>query len=357
MILFAGSDGGGHRWAVLRSLIETCKLKDIEPYAYLCDVLTRMVDGYPITVSAYCCRGRGKPEILSRAERSARPGRLRRRLPTGLIQSPNERQSLPERDGMRFCLLGTIPAGEMHEKTLRLGRERREIDDATDAWQPIRLHFGGRQFRVRRGLRVGRTALREPTRSDRKRRRFGRRSFGRRSLVRALRYGPASLAAAAGRSPNARRSGRGPHCKRPGTLASRSGRAAREDRRRQRECCRADCKRQGRDGGGPAIRHMSLHDPHQPHCALWRNGARISSGSRRASPPKFARDTEFLRGLRDESCEGTRDARACRASDRSRFPRAPNRRTAPRSKRRTSRRRSSYGLTANALAHSLGRGR
>jgi transposase len=46
--LFAGSDGGGHRWAVLCSLIETCKLNDIEPYAYLCDVLTRMVDGYPI---------------------------------------------------------------------------------------------------------------------------------------------------------------------------------------------------------------------------------------------------------------------------------------------------------------------
>ena len=39
--LSAGSDGGGHRWAVLCSLIETCKLNDIEPYAYLCDVLTR----------------------------------------------------------------------------------------------------------------------------------------------------------------------------------------------------------------------------------------------------------------------------------------------------------------------------
>src|SRR5271154_1068690 len=31
-----------------------------------------------------------------------------RRLPTGLIQPPNKRQSLPERDGMRFCSLGTI---------------------------------------------------------------------------------------------------------------------------------------------------------------------------------------------------------------------------------------------------------
>ena len=46
--LFAGSDGGGHRWAVLCSLIETCKLNDVEPYAYLHDVLSRMVDGHPV---------------------------------------------------------------------------------------------------------------------------------------------------------------------------------------------------------------------------------------------------------------------------------------------------------------------
>jgi transposase len=46
--LFAGSDGGGHRWAVLCSLIETCKLNAVEPYAYLHDVLSRMVDRHPI---------------------------------------------------------------------------------------------------------------------------------------------------------------------------------------------------------------------------------------------------------------------------------------------------------------------
>jgi transposase len=46
--LFAGSDGGGARWAVLCSLIETCKLNGVEPYAYLEDVLTRMVGGHPI---------------------------------------------------------------------------------------------------------------------------------------------------------------------------------------------------------------------------------------------------------------------------------------------------------------------
>ncbi|WP_234685198.1 IS66 family transposase [Bradyrhizobium monzae] len=46
--LFAGSDGGGERWAILCSLIETCKLNDVEPYAYLRDVLTCMVDGHPV---------------------------------------------------------------------------------------------------------------------------------------------------------------------------------------------------------------------------------------------------------------------------------------------------------------------
>ena len=46
--LFAGSDGGGERWAMVCSFIATAKLNDIEPYAYLKDVLQRMVDGHPI---------------------------------------------------------------------------------------------------------------------------------------------------------------------------------------------------------------------------------------------------------------------------------------------------------------------
>ena len=46
--LFAGSDGGGARWAIVCSLIQTAKLNDVEPYAYLRDVLTRMVNGHPI---------------------------------------------------------------------------------------------------------------------------------------------------------------------------------------------------------------------------------------------------------------------------------------------------------------------
>jgi hypothetical protein len=44
--LFAGSDGGGDNWAVIATLVENCKLNDVEPYAYFVDVLTRIVNGH-----------------------------------------------------------------------------------------------------------------------------------------------------------------------------------------------------------------------------------------------------------------------------------------------------------------------
>lgn len=45
--LFAGSDGGAEHWAVVASLIETCKLNAVDPQRYLADVLTRIVNGHP----------------------------------------------------------------------------------------------------------------------------------------------------------------------------------------------------------------------------------------------------------------------------------------------------------------------
>jgi transposase len=61
--LFAGSDGGGNRWAVVCSLIETCKLNGVEPYPYLRDVLTRMVDGHPVNRLDELLPWAWKPEI------------------------------------------------------------------------------------------------------------------------------------------------------------------------------------------------------------------------------------------------------------------------------------------------------
>jgi hypothetical protein len=45
--LFAGSDGGADHWAILASLIETAKLSDIDPQAYITSVITRIVAGHP----------------------------------------------------------------------------------------------------------------------------------------------------------------------------------------------------------------------------------------------------------------------------------------------------------------------
>jgi transposase len=43
--LFAGSDGGAESWATIASLIQTAKLNSVEPFAYLRDVLQRVVSG------------------------------------------------------------------------------------------------------------------------------------------------------------------------------------------------------------------------------------------------------------------------------------------------------------------------
>lgn len=45
--LFAGSDGGGEHWAVLASLIATCKLNGVDPQGYVADVIGRIVQGHP----------------------------------------------------------------------------------------------------------------------------------------------------------------------------------------------------------------------------------------------------------------------------------------------------------------------
>jgi transposase len=45
--LFAGHDEGGRTWARIASLIETCKLNDVEPYAYLKATLEAIAAGHP----------------------------------------------------------------------------------------------------------------------------------------------------------------------------------------------------------------------------------------------------------------------------------------------------------------------
>lgn len=46
--LFAGSDGGAETWAIVASLIQSARLNDVDPFAYLKHVLERMVQGHTI---------------------------------------------------------------------------------------------------------------------------------------------------------------------------------------------------------------------------------------------------------------------------------------------------------------------
>ena len=46
--LFAGHDRGGVHWGIIASLIETCKINAVDPQAYLADVLSRLVNGWPM---------------------------------------------------------------------------------------------------------------------------------------------------------------------------------------------------------------------------------------------------------------------------------------------------------------------
>jgi transposase len=47
--LFAGHDQGAENWACIASLIETCKLYGVDPQAYFTDVLTKLVNLWPVS--------------------------------------------------------------------------------------------------------------------------------------------------------------------------------------------------------------------------------------------------------------------------------------------------------------------
>ena len=43
--LFAGADSGAHNWSIIATLIQSAKLNEVEPLAWLADVLQRIVSG------------------------------------------------------------------------------------------------------------------------------------------------------------------------------------------------------------------------------------------------------------------------------------------------------------------------
>ena len=60
--LFAGSDEGAENWAMLASLIKTCKLHSSNPHAFLIDVLTTLVSNWPNRRLGDCRPGPGPPK-------------------------------------------------------------------------------------------------------------------------------------------------------------------------------------------------------------------------------------------------------------------------------------------------------
>ena len=80
--LFAGSGRGGQRAAAMYSLIGTAKLNDIDPQAWLADVIARI----PICRSRACtsyCRGNGTQQRT----RSRLPNRGPRRMLTAFPEN------------------------------------------------------------------------------------------------------------------------------------------------------------------------------------------------------------------------------------------------------------------------------
>lgn len=47
--LFAGSEGGGRTWATLATLLQTCKMNDVDPLNWLSQTLSRIAQGWPVT--------------------------------------------------------------------------------------------------------------------------------------------------------------------------------------------------------------------------------------------------------------------------------------------------------------------
>ena len=45
--LFAGHDIGAQNWAIAASLIETCKLNNVDPLAWMTDALAKLVNLWP----------------------------------------------------------------------------------------------------------------------------------------------------------------------------------------------------------------------------------------------------------------------------------------------------------------------
>jgi len=66
--LFVGSDRGGERAAIMYTLINTARLNDIDPLAWLPDVLAKIADIPPTAVARAAAEGMEAPAGCSTKE-------------------------------------------------------------------------------------------------------------------------------------------------------------------------------------------------------------------------------------------------------------------------------------------------
>jgi len=84
--LFAGSDAGARHWAIANTLIQSCKLNDVEPLAYLTDVLQRVVRVAPRATSfTRCYHGTGDRTAPPRQPPHSHSHALRRHHVNGAL--------------------------------------------------------------------------------------------------------------------------------------------------------------------------------------------------------------------------------------------------------------------------------
>ena len=79
--LFAGHDEGAAAWGRVASLIETCKMNGVEPYAWLKSTLEKTAAGHPQSRIHELLPRMGSPDPVRDAGRETHPGREGELLP------------------------------------------------------------------------------------------------------------------------------------------------------------------------------------------------------------------------------------------------------------------------------------
>ena len=120
--LFAGSDRGGKRAAVMDTLIGTAKLNDVDPQAWLADVLARIADLpqtrlpelLPWLWKAYCQQAlAAKPAVFAQGLAEGSPTARSRRMGHGLLRTLTSRFECRRRSWRAHLSVVLFSAGRL----------------------------------------------------------------------------------------------------------------------------------------------------------------------------------------------------------------------------------------------------